>query len=466
MSTNNVIYCIGDSHASFFSGNDKIQPVWPDLSHDSIPAFKSFRLGPVTAYNLCKINSSTKGREKLFSVLDTLLCPSNILLCFGEIDCRVHLLKQSRLQNRSIDDVVKECVERYLSVANEIRNLGHRVIVWAPIASTENGNIAEPEYQAFGTCEERNQLTRVFNLYLEKKTKLNNIGFLSIFESLLDKNDRTRFYYYSDQVHLSQRAMPKVIRKLKSNFREINIVIFNNFLNNLNFDLQIVLFTIVSYFRAFVNNIYRMHIMFKEQIVKIINSNKFLAKQKIILDWYRHNKPTPPPHAIKEKIVKKFAKKYGINTFIESGTYLGDMVMSVKNIFRKIYSIELSHELATAAKKRFSDYNNIKILQGDSGQVLPVLLAEINEAVLFWLDGHYSSGVTAKGDLFTPIFKELEAILNHKIKNHVILIDDARLFVGEQDYPTVAQLSEFVIKISPASVLNVINDIIVIENKI
>ena len=29
-----MIYCIGDSHASFFGGIDKMQPIWPEKSNN------------------------------------------------------------------------------------------------------------------------------------------------------------------------------------------------------------------------------------------------------------------------------------------------------------------------------------------------------------------------------------------------------------------------------------------------
>ena len=60
-----VIYCIGDSHVSFFSGKDAIVPCWPFPSEDMIPFFRTFRLGPVLAYNLVKVGTKTRGREAL-----------------------------------------------------------------------------------------------------------------------------------------------------------------------------------------------------------------------------------------------------------------------------------------------------------------------------------------------------------------------------------------------------------------
>ena len=96
------------------------------------------------------------------------------------------------------------------------------------------------------------------------------------------------------------------------------------------------------------------------------------------------------------------------------------------------------------AVKRFEKNPRIKILHGDSGSVLNELLKTISEKALFWLDGHYSEGITAKGEYNTPIINELRSILTHQVDGHVILIDDARCFTGVDDYPTLEALERYV----------------------
>lgn len=39
--------------------------------------------------------------------------------------------------------------------------------------------------------------------------------------------------------------------------------------------------------------------------------------------------------------------------FIETGTYLGDMVWAMKDVFKQIYSIKLSDDLYKKAVKKF-----------------------------------------------------------------------------------------------------------------
>jgi hypothetical protein len=159
------------------------------------------------------------------------------------------------------------------------------------------------------------------------------------------------------------------------------------------------------------------------------------------IDWVDSGCTQVAPHSIKMQVVRSYIKKYCLSEFVETGTYVGETLANIasdKNV--QCTSIELSQELYEQACKRFRDYKNVKLVQGDSGQKLPELLKEIDKPNLFWLDGHYSAGVTAGQDINTPINTELQAILNHPIQKHVILIDDARCFNGADNYPHLDEL--------------------------
>jgi len=139
-----------------------------------------------------------------------------------------------------------------------------------------------------------------------------------------------------------------------------------------------------------------------------------------------------------------YARRFSINIFIETGTYLGNTVNAVKRNFKEIYSIELNKVLYLKARQKFIKEKHINVILGDSSENLPDILSKINEPCLFWLDAHYSGENTSKTDVETPITKELLCILNHPNKNHVILIDDAHDFTGRNDYPTIPELKEIV----------------------
>lgn len=186
-------------------------------------------------------------------------------------------------------------------------------------------------------------------------------------------------------------------------------------------------------------------------------------RNEIIESWKNAGRPAPPPHEIKQTIIEEYQKKSNYKILVETGTYLGDMVEAEKDNFQKIYSIELGEKLWKQAIKRFSKYNHIEILQGDSGKVLKNITTKLNEPAIFWLDGHYSEGITAKGDKECPIFEELESIFAYNNLKHILLIDDARNFVGKGDYPTVQELESFVKSKNPAYNVLVKDDVIRFE---
>jgi hypothetical protein len=207
-----------------------------------------------------------------------------------------------------------------------------------------------------------------------------------------------------------------------------------------------------------------MKAIFKKTIKSILPKNlqqsiKQVLSNREIRQWVKNGRPAPPPHKIKQMAIEKYQKENRIHVLVETGTYLGDMVDAQLNNFKTIYSIELSEKLYQRALKRFKKQTNVKLVQGDSGKVLQTLISQLNERSVFWLDGHYSSGITAKGDVECPIYEELNAIFKSPL-NHILLIDDARCFSGQGDYPTIQDLSKYIISQRPSAHIEVENDII------
>lgn len=176
-------------------------------------------------------------------------------------------------------------------------------------------------------------------------------------------------------------------------------------------------------------------------------------------EWRKNGSPFPVPHSVKKDAVFNFKKRFNINTLVETGTFLGEMIYAQRNNFKQLYSIELSEELFRMAEKRFSVYPHIKILNGDSGKVLNELVPSLNEPALFWLDGHYSGFETAKGESATPFLQEFNAITSSKYR-HFILVDDAHLFNGTGDYPTLDFVKDLVKHNLPDYLIDVENNII------
>ena len=129
-----IIHCIGDSHVSVFTGIERMPPIWSpnERSDDRTDYFRTYRIGPATAYQLDK---KIPAIEHIIQHAPVDKGNDSILFCFGEVDIRAHLVKQSIEQNRTIDDVVMECVDRYVKTVLYFKEKGYDMMVWGPVAS-------------------------------------------------------------------------------------------------------------------------------------------------------------------------------------------------------------------------------------------------------------------------------------------------------------------------------------------
>jgi len=109
-------------------------------------------------------------------------------------------------------------------------------------------------------------------------------------------------------------------------------------------------------------------------------------------------------------------------------------------LFPRVHTIELDPVLAERAAARFASVPHVSVHPGDSGHVLRDLLPAIEGPCLFWLDGHYSGGITARGETDTPIRAELDAIAASGLRPVAILIDDVRVFGTDDAYPTIEEV--------------------------
>lgn len=157
------------------------------------------------------------------------------------------------------------------------------------------------------------------------------------------------------------------------------------------------------------------------------------------------------------------------SVFIETGTYKGGIAHRCMEIgvglndFEKWYTIEIDETICKIASKRFKyfeeylpylppselihtdeidnefDYvgnyfnQRLTLFCGDSAIILSDILEFVNEPCCFWLDAHAGSMKYGGDPKNVPLFRELEIIKNHPVKNHIIAIDDVHLFGTDQN---------------------------------
>ncbi len=181
--------------------------------------------------------------------------------------------------------------------------------------------------------------------------------------------------------------------------------------------------------------------------------------------WLINGKTGFAPSIAKQKFICDIAKQASIKTFIETGTYMGDMVSAVRSYFEKVYSIELAQTYYKAAIKRFKKYSNVSIISGDSGVELPKILSQLSGPAIFWLDGHYSGGDTAKSTENSPLRKEIESILLWKFKTEsILIIDDVNSLSGSNGYPTVDEIKDIVQRAGLCLSTELDGNILVVKN--
>jgi hypothetical protein len=152
------------------------------------------------------------------------------------------------------------------------------------------------------------------------------------------------------------------------------------------------------------------------------------SKDNVYGGWEDREFAAPSPPFIKQKVLLRNGLRDA--TWVETGTYMGETTSVLSKVAKMVYSIEPEPTLFSKAEQRFSNTSNVKIIKGLSEEVLPKLLPTIRGNICFWLDGHYSEGITFRGPRDTPVLDELTAIGENipKTGKIVVMVDDVRCF--------------------------------------
>ena len=196
-----LIHVVGDSHVVPFRGS------MPFLAH---------HLGAATAYNLNKRNSTTRSHEQLFKVIDELGKKDIVMLCFGEIDCRIHIYYQHKKSDGkySIEELINRTIANYGQVMAQLKERGVNFCVYCVSPATKVGN--EYKYPFYGTPEERSQIHRMFNEKLRAFCEGNGYAFIDIYDRVADRDGLMLKEYSGDDIHLNEKAVGLVREELRA----------------------------------------------------------------------------------------------------------------------------------------------------------------------------------------------------------------------------------------------------------
>lgn len=172
--------------------------------------------------------------------------------------------------------------------------------------------------------------------------------------------------------------------------------------------------------------------------------------------------------SLHDKLLECLKRNLPLSIFFETGTYQAVTTRIAAPHFEHVYTVEFSPELHASAQAAVNAFPNITALHGSSPDVLRQYRGELSDkSVLFWLDAHWCGSITAGKQAECPLLEELDAIgtLNH---TSVILIDDARYFLGPPphphnagDWPTIGQVIDKLRSLSTRHDVWIINDVLI-----
>jgi len=125
---------------------------------------------------------------------------------------------------------------------------------------------------------------------------------------------------------------------------------------------------------------------------------------------------------------------FGINAFVETGTNRAETSVWASKHFERVVTIEGQESLYRAAVAAHGQTKNLEFLHGDSRSLLAPALSKLDRPAILWLDAHWCGEGTFGPTAECPLLEELECA-NQSHPDHVILIDDARLFVAPPPLP-------------------------------
>ena len=168
--------------------------------------FVSYRFGPYLAYNL-------PDKNNVFDKINETNSDENILICFGEIDCRAQVKNICEDKNKDYKEVIDEVVERYFSVISRLSN--RKIITFSVVPELKE----EPHWYYYkdnlkdfdcpkGTLVERGAYKDYFNQEISEKSKNNEIKFISIYDYVKGKD-----LYYLDDIHLAPDRVFYLIKR-------------------------------------------------------------------------------------------------------------------------------------------------------------------------------------------------------------------------------------------------------------
>ena len=220
------VHVLGDSNTILFAGCERLafsryrsvglfRKRWINRGPDLLPVFRTYHLGPTTAWKAGDYGSSTRGREKIDLLLRReIKPPARLLLSFGEIDCRVHM-SRAALDGKPVAELVERTAEKFIAFPLMLRRHGYRPAVWGPPQIVpKDEKYKSPDFPFVGSLEHRRDITFAYIERLTEHCARHDIPCVCMVGHYHPWQERIPKDFFYDGAHLSQRLMPLTLKLL------------------------------------------------------------------------------------------------------------------------------------------------------------------------------------------------------------------------------------------------------------
>ncbi len=203
------ILSFGESHGRIFTNISSVKHVQLDAS---------------TAYSINNPKSSSGSYRMIMTTLEKYEPnQTSIIFTLGEVDLRAHIHKQSRIQNKIPELIVRDVIKNYMTFLDKLLSLGYQLLVNCPHAGGT-------EDQASVSMRERNDMCYLMNRLLYNECRQRNILCASLHDVVVDnisRNNITQFFYDQFHLHLPVNEIGKSLQLLLISRFFVNAELFD-----------------------------------------------------------------------------------------------------------------------------------------------------------------------------------------------------------------------------------------------
>jgi FkbM family methyltransferase len=201
------IKCLGDSHISIFTNSDTLIK---ENQYHNFESFSAYRFGPYLAYNI--VNKPT-----VLEVINKIDNSENLLISFGEIDCRSQVKKITEETNTDYTIIIDDILKQYTGFIDSLNN---KNIILSSVVPELKEKPFRYYYEEHpddfdcprGTYKERRMYKEYFNEKLKEYAISKNYKFIDFYQYIVNEFD-TKEVYYLDDIHLKSTSVNYLIKR-------------------------------------------------------------------------------------------------------------------------------------------------------------------------------------------------------------------------------------------------------------